>query len=441
MSGAAFGLGDVALATDRDAEIAVLGSIMVRRSALDEVEDIGLSAGHFYYPAHETIYAAMVDAAAMGQPLDAISLAEFLLSRGDIDRVGGQAFLHQCVQAVATSHNVDHWASIVFERAILRHLRQAGSRMVEMSTGEGEGDLNDIISRARALVDDVSENAASGGAASGDAITEAMDLLSERKYVKTPWRDLNNAVGGWVPGHLTIIGARPSVGKTTVACNIFLDALWKGWLPLFISLEMPKGELILKILSAMAEVSGDKILHRSLRVEDEAAMDTAAKRLREHKWIIDDRSNLSVSQIRSAIRSAKRYGLPVLLIADYLQIVRPADRHADRYVQVGDIAQGFKNLARDENVPAVVLAQLKRTADERAVPVPTMADLRESGGIEQAADTIGLLHRQTRLDLGDLRDLAWFIAKSRFGKVVQFSTDFDGEFSRVTDRAPMVGFQ
>lgn len=428
----------VPLAADRDAEQAVIGSIMQRRGALDEVLDIGLSSRHFYYPANETIFAAMVDAGTMGQPTDPISMSELLLSRGDLDRVGGQAYLHACFQSVLTSHNVDHWATIVFEGAVLRHLREAGTRITQMSSGVGEGDVNDIVSSARNLIDEVTENAASGGIGGGDAIAEALDLLTERKFVKTPWREMNNAIGGWVPGHLTIIGARPSVGKTTVATNLFLDCLHRGWYPVFISLEMPKGELILKILSAMASVSGDKILHRSLTLQDEAAMDEAARRLRAMPFTIDDRSNMSVQQVRAVVRAAKRHGLPVLLIGDYLQIFRPADKHAERYVQVGDIAQGFKNLARDEDVPAILLAQLKRGADERAVPVPVMADLRESGGIEQAADTIALLHRQTRADLGDPRQLDWFIGKSRFGRVTQFSTEFDGEFSRITDRAPVI---
>jgi replicative DNA helicase len=422
------------VAQDRDAERAVLGSIMIRRSALDEAEATGLSSRHFYLPAHETIYATMLDAAAAGHPVDSVSLADHLLSRGVLDGVGGAAYLHQCVQAVSTTHNVDYWAEIVFERYILRSLDQTGLRFQQMATGDGEGDVSDLVGRARTLMDELTMEAAANNGLSGDAITEALELLTERRYVKTPWRDLNAAVGGWVPGHLIVVGARPSVGKTTVACNIVLDAMHRGWLPLFISGEMPKGEVVLKILSNMASVSGDRILHRSLRPEDEAAMDTAARALRQMPHIIDDRSNLSVSQVKAAVRAAKRHGMPVLLVHDYMQIARPADKRADRYQQVGDIAQDFKNLAKDEDVPAVVLAQLKRGLEERAVPVPTLSDLRESGGIEQAADTIALLHRQTRQDFGDISELVWFIGKSRHGRVVQFPTRFDGEFSRVLDR-------
>ena len=420
---------------DDVAEAQVLGSILSRQGAFDEVVDQGVSGVSFYKPAHETIFNTVADMQAEGKPTDSITVGEELLRRGAIDMVGGTAYLHQLVQSVPTTWNVTHYADIVRERWIVRELHYTGIRIQQRTSNlDGAGDIADILSQSRALVDELIDLNVGHLTSEQDILDEVIaDLSGPKRHTPTPWRELNAALGGWRKQTLTVIGARPSVGKTAVACEITLDAMRRGMFPIFFSLEMPKDQIVQRLLSNIGNVDGARMLHHSLRGDDDANLEVAVAELRSRRYLIDDRSRLTLPQVRATIRSMQRQGLPVLPIIDYLQIIRPASKSDDRRVQVDEIAQGLKDLSKDCDVPVVALAQLNRGAEGRADPMPTMRDLREAGGIEAAADNIALLHRDTA-DTAGQRTLFWLLAKARYGKVCTFSTVFEGEYSRVTDQ-------
>lgn len=419
---------------DDVAETQVIGSILARKGAFDEVVDQGVSGASFHKPAHETIFNCIADMHAEGRGIDSITVAEDLLRRGSLDMVGGHAYLHQCVQSVPTTWNVEHYADIVRERWIVRELHYTGIRIQQSTTTlDGAGEVSDILAQARSQIDEVIDLNTGHLTSEEDILDQVIaDLAGPKQFTPTPWRELNAAVGGWRKQTLTVIGARPSVGKTTTGSCIMLDAMQRGMFPILFSGEMPKQQIVEKLLSNIGSVDGARILHHSLRGDDDANMAMAAEHLRKFRYLIDDRSNLNLQQIRATIRSMQRQRMPVLPIIDYLQIIKVGKSSGDRRVDVDAIAQGLKDMSKDLDVPIVALAQLNREAEGRANPEPTMRDLREAGGIENAADNIALLHRVTS-DPQMERTLSWLIAKARFGRVCTFQTMFEGEFSRVSD--------
>ncbi len=419
---------------DDAAETQVIGSILARKGAFDEVVDQGVSGTSFFKPGHETIFNTIADMHAEGRGIDSITVAEELLRRGSLDMVGGHAYLHHCVQSVPTSWNVAHYAEIVRERWLVRELHYAGIRIQQATTSiDGAGDISDLLARSRSQIDELVDLNVGHLTSEEDILDEVIrDLAGPKQFTPTPWRELNTAVGGWRKQTFTVIGARPSVGKTAVAGCIMLDAMQRGMFPILFSLEMPKTQIVERLLSNIGSVDGARILHHSLRGDDDANMAMAAEHLRKYRYLIDDRSNLTLQQIRATIRSMQRQRIPVLPVVDYLQIVKVGKSTGDRRVDVDTVAQGFKDMSKDCDVPIIALAQLNREAEGRANPEPTMRDLREAGGIEAAADTVALLHRNTA-DPQLAGTLSWLIAKARFGKVCTFQTKFEGEFSRVTD--------
>ena len=419
---------------DDVAETQVIGSILARKGAFDEVVDQGVSGASFFKPAHETIFNCIADMHAEGKAIDSITVAEELLRRGSLDMAGGHAYLHHCVQSVPTSWNVTHYAEIVRERWLVRELHYAGIRIQQATTNiDGAGDISDLLARSRSQIDELVDLNVGHLTSEEDILDQVIaDLAGPKQFTPTPWRELNTAVGGWRKQTFTVIGARPSVGKAAVAGGIMLDAMQRGMFPILFSLEMPKTQIVERLLSNIGSVDGARILHHSLRGDDDANMAMAAEHLRKFRYMIDDRSNLSLQQIRATIRSMQRQRIPVLPVIDYLQIVKVGKSSGDRRVDVDTVAQGFKDMSKDCDVPIIALAQLNREAEGRANPEPTMRDLREAGGIEAAADTVALLHRNTA-DPQLAGTLSWLIAKARFGKVCTFQTKFEGEFSRVTD--------
>lgn len=421
------------IAHDAEAERLVIGSMMVRQAVIDDVVSVGLLPEHFWHPKYERVCRAIFVLHEAGHPVNAITVGDELERSGE-NIPDGRVTLHEAVQAVSTAANADYYAGIVRERYLIRRLDSTGQRLQQMATSEGEGEVGDILARAESLVGDLVSEAAGTLVSNVDPITEALASLESVPYVHTPWTELNDAMGGWMPSWHYVVGARPSVGKTAVAGQIIKDASRRGWRTVMFSQEMPRTEVYLRLLADMAEVHLSRILHRSTRGDDDANLAAAAETLRRYPIYIDDRSNLSLAQMRAVVKAQQRYGQPVLVVNDYIQISRPANSREDRRVQVDGLAQASKNAARDLHVPWISLAQLNRAIEGRAVQVPTMADLREAGGIEQSADVIMLLHRITHEDQGDVNDLRVILGKNRHGPTSAFSLQFIGEYARVLDR-------
>lgn len=424
----AFGIRDDA------AEQAVIGSMLVRQAIIDDVVATGLQPEHFFQPKYERMCRAIYALHSAGHPVSPISVGD------EMERTGetvpdGRVALHEAVQSISTAANADYMAGIVRQAYLKRRLDGVGAQYQHMAISEGEGDVEQIVARAETLISDLVAETAGASIGSADGIDEALASLESVPYVRTPWSELDAAIGGWMPSWHYVIGARPSVGKTAMAGRIVRDAAQRGWRTLIFSQEMPRTELILRLLADMGDVHLSRILHRSTRGDDDANLHAAADVLRRLPIVIDDRSHLSMAQMRARVKAEQRYGQPVLVVNDYLQISRMAgSRSDDRRVLVDAFAQQSKNAARDLHVPWVSLAQLNRGPENRATPVPTMADLREAGGIEASADVILLLHRATNADVGDVTDLGVVIGKNRHGPTSGFHLNFIGEYGRIEDK-------
>lgn len=404
----------------------VLGSLMLDGSLVDETAAI-LTGREFADPRHERIYGAIRSLADKNSPTDAVAVADSLGS--DLKRMGGHTYLHECVTAVSVASSCAYYAERVREAHYLRTVKAAGVTLANL------GDLSDaspleVVNAAReqldALVVDDAETSLE------QDVFAAIESLDEPLGPPTPWRDLNRAIGGWSKGMLHVIGARPGVGKTVLGVGIALDMARRDEHALFVSLEMPKRELLLRMCSSVGSIDGGKILHRKLADADWKAMSAASSHIARLPLDITDRSGMSLAQIRAKARGIQRRTRLGIIVVDYLGIIAPppnAPRN-DRRVQVDFISQGLKDLARDLDVPVVALAQLNRGIEGRAAKIPTLADLRESGGIEAAADFVLLAHRDR---IESPRNLRIAVEKNRHGGECVFELTFEGEFSRAVD--------
>lgn len=413
-----------------DHERQLIGAMLASSSAIDDATPI-LTAADFAEIRHELIFAAIAAQVADGEPVEPVTIGDRLGQ--DIGRAGGRTYLAELAAGVVAISSAGWHAERIRDAARLRKVREVGARLEALA--DIEVDPLEVVNAARAELDALLDVEVSEGDISAD-VYAALDTLDEPIGVKTPWRDLSSLVGGWGKGMLYIVGARPGVGKTVLGIGTVLDMARRDSLAVMFSLEMPKRELLLRMCSAVGSVDGERILHRATQRADDEKMAVAAAHIARLPLVIDDRSAMSLAQMRARVRSEQRRRAVGLVVVDYLGLVKPpadAPRN-DRRVQVDAIAQGLKNLARDLDVPVIALAQLNRGIEGRADKAPTLADLRESGGIEAAADVVLLMHRATSAERGDTSDLQLTIAKNRHGPQSLVRLTFEGAYSRAVDR-------
>lgn len=420
---------------DIDAERSILGAMLLSRDAVEVCLET-LTPEDFYRPQHGLVFDVVRAVHHDGEPVDAISVGDRLDRQGDIVRVGGQAYLHELIASVPTTANAGFYADLVVEKARLRKLIEVGTRVVQLGYADGMEDVGDIVQAARQELDGALVEASTDDTHE-TAIYDAIDSLDQPLGIPTPWREITRHLGGWVPGNLTVIGARPSIGKTVMGIGVLIDAARRGQCAMMFSLEMSKTQLYLRMLSDVGGVSGDAILHRSTTAKDDQRLAVAASSIAALPIVVDDRPAMSLAQIRARAKAEQRRRPVGMVVVDYLTLIKApkGGRAQDRRVEVDDIVQGLKNMARELDVPVVALAQLNRGIEGRADKLPTMADFRESGGIEAAADNALLMHRDMVSDVADPRDLMVNIPKSRHGRTAVVHLDFDGEFSRISDAA------
>ena len=415
-----------------DHERQVLAAMLTSSAAIDDVAQI-VTGRDFHEPRHELIYDAIIGQVADGHPVDTISIGDRLA--GDLNRAGGRSYLAEVAGSLVTASSAAWHAEKVRDAARLRKVREVGTRLAAMDTTDT--DPLEVVNAARAELDALLDVENTDTDISAD-VYAALGTLDEPLGVRTPWRELSNVVGGWGKGMFYVIGARPGVGKTVLGIGTALDMARRQSLAVLFSLEMPKRELLLRMCSAVGTVNGESILHRSTNRNEDEALAKAASHIARLPLVIDDRSAMSLAQIRARVRAEQRRRDVGIVVVDYLGLVKPppdAPRN-DRRVQVDMVAQGLKNLARDLDVPVVALAQLNRGIEGRADKAPTLADLRESGGIEAAADVVLLMHRATSSERGDVTDLQLTVAKNRHGPQSLIHLNFEGAYSRATDITP-----
>ncbi len=392
---------------DVGAEQSVLGGMLLSKDAIaDCVEQ--LKGTDFYRPAHELIYDAVLDLYGRGEPADAITVSDELTKRGDLGRVGGQAYLHQLIASVPTAANAGYYAQIVAERAVLRRLVEAGTRIVQLGYAQGGGDVEDIVNAAQAEVYAVADKR--GGEdyhAIGDIIEATVDEIEvasgrsgEMTGVPTGFTDFDALTNGLHPGQMIVIAARPAMGKSTIGLDIVRSAAIKHKMAAVVfSLEMSRTEITMRLLSAEAGIQLQHMRKGTMREEDWTRLASTMGRVSDAPLFIDDSPNMSLMEIRAKCRRLKQRENLKLVVIDYLQLMSSGKRVESRQQEVSEFSRALKLLAKELEVPVIAISQLNRGAEQRADKKPAMSDLRESGCL--TADT-----RILRADTGATMSIA-----------------------------------
>lgn len=370
---------------DVAAEQSAIGAMLLSKDAIGECSEI-VKAPDFYRPAHERIYDAIIDLFSRGEPVDAITVADELTKRGDLARVGGTAYLHQLIAQVPTAANAAYYAEIVAERAILRRLVEAGTRIVQI--GYGGGDVEEIVNAAQAEVFAVADRR--GGEdyhALGDLIQPTTDEIEHNASssgdmvgVPTGFTELDELTNGLHPGQMIIVAARPAVGKSTFALDIARAAAIKARMPSVVfSLEMSRTEITMRLLSAESEIPLQNMRKGNMRDRDWTRLAETQGRIHDAPLFIDDSPNMSLMEIRAKCRRLKQRNDLKLVIVDYLQLMSSGKRVESRQQEVAEFSRALKLLAKELEVPLIALSQLNRGPEQRTDKKPQMSDLRESG--------------------------------------------------------------
>ena len=372
---------------DLGAEQSVLGSMLLSKDAIAESLEL-CKATDFYRPAHESIFDAVLDLFGRGEPADAITVADELTKRGDLARVGGAAYLHQLIQSVPTAANASYYAEIVHERAVLRRLVEAGTRIVQMGYGQGEGDVEDIVNRAQAEVYAVADKR--GGEdyrILADLLNDTMEEIEaasgrtdEMTGVPTGFYELDELTHGLHPGQMIVVAARPAVGKSTLGIDIARSAAIKHKLATAVfSLEMSRTEITTRILSAEATIQLQD-LRKGLKGQEQwTKLARVMGQISDSPLFIDDSPNLSLMEIRAKARRLKQQHNLKLIIIDYLQLMSSGKKVESRQQEVAEFSRALKLLAKEIEVPVIAISQLNRGPEQRTDKRPQMSDLRESG--------------------------------------------------------------
>ncbi len=426
------------------AEQSVLGAMMISKDALSDVSEI-LSGNDFYRPNHETIYEAIISLYTRGEPADPITVAAELSKQGQLEKIGGAVYLHDLLASAGIAANASHYAKLVREAAVLRRLVNASIRIAQLGY-QGQGDVDNIVDEAQQTLFEATENKASEDYKpladlmpptwdELEAIENSGDALSG---VPTGFRDLDSLTNGLHPGQMIIVAARPSVGKSTFALDLCRAAsLHNEMTSAFFSLEMSRTEIVMKLLSAEAAVSLSKMRSGRMDSNDWQRITDCTAVMDAKPMFIDDSPNLTMMEIRAKARRLKQRHDLQLVVIDYIQLMSSGKKVESRQLEVSEFSRQIKLLAKELDIPVVALSQLSRNAEQRKDGVPQLADLRESGSLEQDADVVIMLHRPEMHNpepTDEQRGLANFhILKHRNGETGVINAFFQGHFSRFRD--------
>ncbi|HEY8517984.1 MAG TPA: replicative DNA helicase [Candidatus Binatia bacterium] len=388
-----------------EAEEAVLGAILLDNRALDRANEI-LTADDFYREAHRRIFRALNELDDRRERADVITLTECLKRRGDLEAVGGAAAIAELVERTATTANVDLYAQIVKDKAILRALMEASNDIAQRAAS-GTGDVSEFLDDAERMIFEISQRKIRQPYSRLESIIvqsiKTIEALYEKKEavtgVPTGFYEFDRLTSGLQPSDLIIVAGRPSMGKSALATNMaqYAAANCGGRAVVMFSLEMSKESLVMRMLCGEARVDGTKVRTGYLGERDFPRLAMAAGRLADLPFYIDDTPALSVLELRAKARRLQREneknGGLALIVIDYLQLMRAHKDVDNREQEISLISRSLKALAKELNVPVIALSQLNRAVEARADKRPMMSDLRESGAIEQDADLIVFVYR------------------------------------------------
>jgi replicative DNA helicase len=434
---------------DLDSEQSTLGGMLLSKNAIGEVTEV-LRRGSeaFYKPAHQIIYEAILDLYGKGEPADPITVAGYLTKTGDINKIGGAAYLHSLVQTVPTAANAEYYAELVYEAAVARQLVEAGTRITQIGY-QRRGEASELVDAAQAEVFGIAESATEdtllhadvGMDATVDGI-EAAGRLEKGELTGKPtgFKDLDELTNGFQDGQFIVVAGRPAMGKSTLALDFARAvAIENGGHAAYFSLEMNRTELQQRLLSAEGSVGLHKIRNGNM---DDAAWSRVAQakeRVRKGGLYVDDAADLTMMSIRTKARRLKQQGKLDMVIVDYLQLMQmgTSRRAESRQQEVADMSRSMKLLAKELGIPVVALSQLNRGPEQRTEKKPMVSDLRESGAIEQDADVVILLHREDAYEKESPRagEADIIVGKHRNGPTATITVAFQGHYSRFVDMA------
>jgi replicative DNA helicase len=418
-----------------EAERSVLGSILLDSASLSSVVPV-LQQEDFFPDTHRRIYGAMLELFERSSEIDTLTLREELDRTGGAEKVGGATYLASLVDAVPDVSNVEHYARIVKEKATLRRLIQAGQRLVRQGLSQ-EQSAEDLLGSATGEIFDIAEDSVRGGFTPiGQIVKHNLEVIEEARNrqgmlsgLATGFTELDRMTSGLQPTDLIIIAARPSVGKTSFALNIAQHVAFReGRSVGFFSLEMSREQIGFRVLCSEADVDAKKVRDGYASREATVRLVTAQAKIAGANFFLDDSAALSVPEMRAKAQRLKREKGLDLVIVDYMQLMMGHGRFDNRTQEVSQISRGLKLLAKELRVPIVALSQLSRQPEQRKGELrkPQLADLRDSGSIEQDADVVAFLYREELYDRDTERKgiADVIIAKQRNGPTGDFPVVF-----------------
>ena len=373
---------------DLAAEQSVLGGMMLSKDAIADVVEV-LSPSDFYRPAHQAVYDCVLDLYGRGEPADPITVSAELERRGELGRVGGAPYLHTLIATVPTAANAGYYAEIVAEKAVLRRLVEAGTRIVQMGYNGAEGaEIGEVVDRAQAAIYDVIERRLSEDYVSLEELLQPtmdeIDAIASRGGsslgVPTGFADLDEMTNGLHPGQMVIIAARPGVGKSTLGLDFARScSVQHGMTSVIFSLEMSRTEIVMRMLSAEARIRLQDMRGGRMSDDDWTRLARRMSEISEAPLYIDDSPNMTMMEVRAKARRLKQRHDLKLIVVDYLQLMTSGKRVESRQQEVSEFSRQLKLLAKELEVPVVAISQLNRGPEQRTDKRPMLADLRESG--------------------------------------------------------------
>ncbi len=432
-----------------EAEQAVLGGLMLDNRRFDEVAEI-ISAADFYRQDHRLIFGAAERLAGESEPLDVVTLAEFLERAGDIEDAGGLSYLAELAEKTPGAANIHAYAVIVRERSTLRQLVEVSGRITDSAFNPQGRNSDEILDEAERNVFQIAESRVKEGTGPqtiNPILTKALSRIEElfesgetTTGLTTGFKDLDEWTSGMQPSDLLIVAGRPSMGKTTLAMNIVENALISSGAPILVfSMEMPADALVMRMLSSLGRIDQSRIRSGSLEEDDWPRLTSAVSLLKDKPLYIDDTPALSPTDMRSRARRIAREnnGQLGLIMVDYLQLMRVPGNTEGRTAEISEISRSLKGLAKELSCPVMALSQLNRSLEQRPNKRPVNSDLRESGAIEQDADVIMFVYRDEvyNEDTSDKGIAEIIIGKQRNGPIGTVRLAFIGKYTKFEDLA------
>jgi replicative DNA helicase len=428
-----------------DAEESVLGAMMLSPGAIGAVSE-ALDAGDFYRESHAKIYRASLSLYARGEPVDAITLVDELEERGDLEDTGGRERIHELAALVPATANAGHYAKIVREMATLRGLIRVGAEVARLGW-ERPGEAAELVDQAEQIVFELSQSRVASEFShieallkeSFERITALYEAGDDLTGVPSGFRDIDRLTGGFQPGNLIIVAARPSMGKSALGLGMASNLGVRAQIPVALfTLEMSKSEVTQRLMCSEAKVESNRLRTGKLAVDDWPRLTAACDKLAKAPIYVDDTGSITMMEIRAKARRLKTQEPTLgLIIVDYLQLMTTGASVENRVQEVSQISRQLKVLARDLDVPVLAMSQLSRAVEQRHDKRPILSDLRESGAIEQDADLVFFIYRDEYYnEESDQQGLAEVIcAKHRNGPTGSEKLSFLKRYAKFADLA------